>query len=46
MPDPSKILKLPTTDDKHNMTGPLTKETGIIVPNLQKKRKEKKKIKL
>ena len=43
MTDPSKI---PTTDGKHNMTGPLTKETGIIVPNLQKKRKEKKKIKL
>ena len=46
MTDPSEILNLPTTDDKHNMTGPLTKETGIIAPNLQKKRKEKKKIKL
>ena len=48
MTDPSEILNLPTTDDKHNMTGPLTIETGIIVPNLQKKtkKKEKKKIKL
>ena len=43
MTDPSKILNLPTTDDKHNMTGPLTKETGIIVPNLQKKKEKKRK---
>ena len=46
MTDPFKILNLPTTDDKHNMTGPLTKETGIIAPNLQKKRKEKKRKRL
>ena len=42
MTDPSEILNLPTTDDKHNMTGPLTIETGIIVPNLQKKKKKRK----